>query len=71
MDGHKETIGLAETQRESSCSSVGRVELNETELSSSLPVLNGYLTEKRRWRHQQNPHKQPSMIQWRHYFNLT
>lgn len=58
MDGHKETIGLAETQQESSCSSVGRVELSEADLSSSLPLLNEYVTEKTRWRHQKSPHKQ-------------
>lgn len=37
IDGHKETIGLAESQWESAWSSVGRVEHSETDLSPSLP----------------------------------
>lgn len=54
MDGHKETIGLAVTQRECSCSSVGRAAL-----SSSFSVLSGKVTETERWRHQQSPHRRP------------
>lgn len=37
IDGHKETIGLAQSQWESAWSSVGRVEHSETDLSPSLP----------------------------------
>lgn len=37
IDGHKESIGLAESQWESGWSSVGRVEHSETDLSPSLP----------------------------------
>lgn len=37
IDGHKETIGLAGSQWESSWSSVGRAERSETDLSPSLP----------------------------------
>ena len=63
MNGHKGTIGLAETQRESSWSSVGSVELNETDLSPSLSLFSvGFGTERRIWRYQQGLHKQPSMI---------
>lgn len=37
IDGHKETIGWAESQWESAWSSTGRVEHSETDLSPSLP----------------------------------
>lgn len=47
MNGHKETIGLAETQRESSRSPMGGVELNETDLSPSSQ----WVCDKNRWRH--------------------
>lgn len=47
MNRHKGTIGLAETQQESSWSSVGRAELNETDLSLSSQ----WVCDKRGWRH--------------------
>lgn len=47
MDGHKGTFGLAQSQQESSWSSVGRVGLNEKDLSLPLPLSSmGFMSEK-------------------------